>query len=65
MLWRQVRLFEALPPGGGALLCSTAIFQSELARIRAVSVKRRIWLGVISDELRLPSKLRASVSLGI
>src|SRR6266404_4991272 len=36
---------------------STAIFHSGLAGIRAVSAKRRIWPGVISDRLRLPPKL--------
>jgi hypothetical protein len=50
-----------------AVFCavSTAIFQSGLAGILALSAKRRICSGVISERLRLSPKLRPSLSLGI
>src|SRR5260370_24130076 len=49
-----------------AVFCavSTAIFQRGLAGILALSAKRRIWAGAISERLRLSPNLRPSLSFG-
>ena len=64
-LGKRSRLLRPFHAATARSVVSTAIFHSGLAGMRAASAKRRIWSGVISERLRLPPKLRASVSPGM